>query len=352
MDKDKIISDIRSAESLDVLNKIKISILGKNGFLTSELRNLSSISDISERKNKSIKLNQIKAELEEIIKNATADLELKEINLKLENNKIDVTLPFESQDIGLLHPFTRVIDEIYEIFSSMGFKYASGPHIENDFYNFTALNIDQNHPARDTRDTFYIQDCNNLLRTETSAIQIRSMEKQKAPIKIFAPGAVFRNESDATHSPMFHQLECLWVDENVTMKDLLSVLTTFLKEFFTIQNLPIRIRQHYFPFTEPSIEIDVKCDKQNGQIKLGQGENWIEILGGGMVHENVLKTCGIDPDKYQGFAFGTGLERLAMLKYGMPDVREFYNSNISWLKHYGFKYYDNPNSSNGLNGNL
>ena len=352
MDRNKVISDIRSAVSVDDLNKIRISLLGKNGSLTEELKKLSSITDICERKSLSIKLNQLKMEIEEEFRVSNSALENKEINKKLEVGKIDVTLPFVENENGLLHPFTRVIDEVCEIFSSMGFKYAEGPHVENDFYNFTALNIDENHPARDTRDTFYLQDSSNLLRTETSAIQIRSMEKQKTPIKIFAPGAVFRNESDATHSPMFHQLEGLWVDVDITMKDLLSVLTTFLKEFFVTDNLPIRIRQHYFPFTEPSIEIDVKCSKQNGQIKLGEGNDWIEILGGGMVHENVLKICGIDPEKYQGFAFGTGLERLAMLKYGMPDVREFYNSNIDWLRHYGFNYFDNPNSSNGLNGNL
>lgn len=352
MDRNKIISDIRGAISLYDLNKIRVSILGKNGTLTEQLKKLSSVSDINERKSLSIELNQLKTDIECEIQKTSSKLELEEINKKLEQNKVDVTLPFIESAKGLLHPFTRVIDEICEIFSALGFKLEEGPHIENDFYNFTALNIDQNHPARDTRDTFYLQNCSNLLRTETSAIQVRSMEKQKAPIKIFAPGAVFRNESDATHSPMFNQLEGLWVDTDVTMRDLLSILTTFLKEFFVTDNLPIRIRQHYFPFTEPSIEIDVKCSKQNGQIKLGEGSDWIEILGGGMVHENVLKTCEIDPEKYQGFAFGTGIERLAMLKYGMPDVREFYNSNIDWLRHYGFNYFDNPNASNGLNGNL
>ncbi len=352
MDKNKIISDIRNAKTVDELNVIRVSVLGKNGIVTGALKSLAQIANMEEKKSRGAELNLIKTEMETEINAAMDALETAETNAKLKSGRVDVTLPFaDDNPSGLLHPFTRVIDEVCEIFSSMGFAYATGPHIENDFYNFSALNIGPNHPARDMKDTFYLQDCENLLRTETSAVQIRTMETQKAPVKIFAPGAVFRNESDATHSPMFNQVEGLWIDENVTMQDLLSVLTTFLKEFFCTDEAPLKIRQHHFPFTEPSIEIDVRCEKKNGQIKIGQGSDWIELLGAGMVHPTVLKTCGIDAEKYQGFAFGCGLERLAMVKYGMPDMREFYNSNINWLKHYGFKYYNNPNNANGLNGN-
>jgi phenylalanyl-tRNA synthetase alpha chain len=352
MDKDKIIFEIKNTINVNELNKIRIRIFGKNGSMTEAMKSLSEVSDIEEKKLRGAELNIIKTEIEDALSARINKLETIEINAKLRDGKVDVSLPFtDDNSAGLLHPFTRVIDEVCEIFSSLGFKYATGPHIENDFYNFTALNIGPHHPSRDMRDTFYLQDCENLLRTETSAVQIRTMEKQKAPVKIFAPGAVFRNESDATHSPMFHQVEGLWVDEKITMQDLLGVLTTFLKEFFCTDSAPIKIRQHHFPFTEPSIEIDVRCEKQNGQIKIGQGNDWIELLGAGMVHPSVLKTCGIDANKYQGFAFGCGLERLAMVKYGMPDVREFYNSNINWLKHYGFKNYNNPSSANGLNGN-
>ncbi len=367
IDKNKYLSEISNAKTLNQIKDIHTSLFGKNGIIKNAFKSLpdnvkklhenlkDKIQEFTEKCEESKKqiaaeLNKIKTELEEAISKKHKQIELSEINDKLQKDKIDVTLPFAPEkQIGLIHPFNRVVEEVCEIFSSMGFSYAEGPHIESDFYNFTALNIPDHHPARQSRDSFYLLNSENLLRTETSAVQIRTMEKQKAPVKIFAPGSVFRNESDATHVPMFHQLEGLWVDEDITMKDLLSVLVSFLKEFFCTDNAPIRIRQHNFPFTEPSVEIDVKYERKNGQIKIGQGDKWLEILGGGMVHPNVLKNVNIDPSKYQGFAFGTGIERLAMLKYGMPDVREFYNSDINWLKHYGFKPYNNPNSQNGLN---
>ena len=347
IDKAKIINDIQNATTTQELENIKVAILGKNGILTSALKDLSKLSP-EEKKTTGAALNNIKEEILTTLENKKSTLELAEINAKLLNDKIDITLNKQENHKGYIHPLTKVKEELIQIFASMGFKMASGPDIEDDFHNFTALNTPEGHPARSMQDTFFLPN-GNLLRSQTSTVQIREMERVGAPVKIITMGRVYRSDWDATHTPMFHQIEGLYIDKGITMAHLKGCLIDFLKAFFETDDIPTQFRPHFFPFTEPSAEMDIRCTFANGELKIGSnGTRWLEILGCGMVHPNVLKSVGINPEVYQGFAFGTGIERIAMLKYGIPDARKFYETDTRWLSHYGFVSDDFPNIATGL----
>jgi len=258
-------------------------------------------------------------------------------------------MPGTGRPSGNLHPLTQTTEQVIKIFKKLGFSVESGPEIESDFYNFEALNMPKHHPARDMQDTFFI-DSNHVLRTHTSGIQIRTMEKQEPPIRIIVPGRTYRSDHDATHSPMFHQCEGLVIGDGIHMGHLKGCLIDFCRAFFGVDDLPVRFRPSYFPFTEPSAEVDIGCTRDGGGLKIGAGDDWLEILGSGMVNPRVLANCGYDPEKYQGFAFGMGIERIAMLKYGIPDLRTFYDSDLRWMRHYGFLPFDTPSIHAGLVG--
>lgn len=347
INKEEILEKIKNATSTQELEEIKISILGKNGILTSLLKELGKLSP-EERKKRGSELNIIKEEIVSLMEKQKSELEIEEVNKELEKDKIDISLIKEEKYRGYIHPLTKVKEELIQIFASMGFKIANGPDIEDDFHNFTALNTPEGHPARSMQDTFFLPN-GNLLRSQTSTVQIREMEKVGAPVKIISMGRVYRSDWDATHTPMFHQIEGLYIDEGITMAHLKGCLIDFLKAFFETEDIPTQFRPHFFPFTEPSAEMDIRCSFSNGELKIGSdGTRWLEILGCGMVHPNVLKSVGVDPEKYQGFAFGTGIERIAMLKYGIPDARKFYETDIRWLSHYGFRGEDFPSIATGL----
>ena len=269
-----------------------------------------------------------------------SSLEETYLNEKLKNEALDITLPTRPENIGRIHPLSKTMDEVISIFAQMGFTVAEGPDIESDFYNFTALNIPQEHPARQEHDTFYFNEDENgerkVLRTHTSPVQIRTMEKLKPPLRVIVPGRTYRSDHDATHSPMFHQCEGLVIGDNLNMSHLKGCLIDFCRIFFGVDDLPVRFRPSYFPFTEPSAEVDIGCSRKSGELIIGEGDEWLEILGSGMVNPRVLQNCGLDPNEHQGFAFGMGLERVAMLKYGIPDLRPFFDSDLRWMKHYGF----------------
>tara|TARA_B100001123_G_scaffold431178_1_gene552277 strand:- start:86 stop:1027 length:942 start_codon:yes stop_codon:yes gene_type:complete len=311
------------------------------------MKSLSGLSP-EERKTKGQTLNSFKNFLDEEIKKKKILFETNIVNEKIKNENIDVTLPARNYNTGKIHPISQSIYKVIEIFSSMGFSVESGPDIETDFNNFTALNIPSHHPAREMQDTFYIDsksDEDKVLRTHTSPVQVRTMLESKPPIRIIVPGRTYRSDSDATHSPMFHQVEGLLIDENSNMSHLKGCLIDFLKEFFEIENLQYRFRPSYFPFTEPSAEMDVAYRKKDDVLKIGEGDQWLEILGCGMVNPRVLENCNIDTNKYQGFAFGMGIERLSMLKYGITDMRGFFDNDFRWLDHYGFNPLDLTTSS-------
>jgi len=350
LDKSDIENKINKVSSLIELEELRVQYLGKKGLLTIEMKSLSSMST-EEKKEKGKKLNSIKSFLENELlkkKNSIANLSINEL-VKKEN--IDVTLPSRNYQSGKIHPISQSIYKIINIFSSMGFSVKSGPDIESDFNNFTALNIPSHHPAREMQDTFYLDvksgEEDIVLRTHTSPVQVRVMLNSKPPIRIIVPGRTYRSDSDATHTPMFHQMEGLLIDESSSMAHLKGCLIDFLKEFFEINDLKYRFRPSYFPFTEPSAEMDVAFTKKNNVLKIGKGDQWLEILGCGMVNPCVLENCKIDSKKYQGFAFGMGIERLSMLKYGITDMRGFFNSDFRWLNHYGFNPLD-LSSSTGI----
>lgn len=324
---------IKKAESTEAIDQLRVSILGKKGSLTSILKQMGSLSP-EERPVIGQLANKIRTNIEADMAGKLAELKKKETELKLKHEKIDVTMPVETIKLGKLHPLNTVLDEIKDIFIGMGFTVADGPEIEQDYYNFEALNIPKNHPARDTQDTFYIND-KLLLRTQTSPVQIRTMEKQKPPIRVIAPGRVYRSDAvDATHSPIFHQIEGLVVDKGITMADLKGTLVTFAKKLYG-SDANFRFRPHHFPFTEPSAEMDIMCFSCQGKgCRLCKGEGWIEILGCGMVHPKVLETCGVDPEEYSGFAFGLGLERIVMKRYNIDDLRLFYDNDMRFLKQF------------------
>ena len=347
LDKNDIIAKIDKVSNIEDLDLLRLEYLGKKGLLTLEMKSLSGLSP-EERKTKGQTLNSFKNFLDEEIKKKKILFETNIVNEKIKNENIDVTLPARNYNTGKIHPISQSIYKVIEIFSSMGFSVESGPDIETDFNNFTALNIPSHHPAREMQDTFYIDsksDEDKVLRTHTSPVQVRTMLESKPPIRIIVPGRTYRSDSDATHSPMFHQVEGLLIDENSNMSHLKGCLIDFLKEFFEIENLQYRFRPSYFPFTEPSAEMDVAYRKKDDVLKIGEGDQWLEILGCGMVNPRVLENCNIDTNKYQGFAFGMGIERLSMLKYGITDMRGFFDNDFRWLDHYGFNPLDLTTSS-------
>jgi len=346
--KDEFINKLKEDLDLNSVNQIKTDLFGKNGKISNEFKKLGSV-DAQERKKFASDLNSIKDELQIAISNKVQDIEIKEINSKLQNEKIDVTLPERSFCQGKIHPVSQVIDEISSIFSEIGFNVEEGPDVENEYNNFTALNTPDNHPARDMHDTFYL-DANKeyLLRTHTSPVQVRTMLKGKPPFKIIAPGRTYRSDSDQTHAPMFHQVEGLHIDKNINMGHLKGCLNYFIKEFFEVDKIKMRFRPSHFPFTEPSAEVDIGYKIKDEKIVIGEGDKWLEILGCGMVHPNVLKNVKVDPSKFQGYAFGIGIDRLAMLKYGINDLRSFFETDYRWLNYFGFDPLDVPSSYRGL----
>ena len=334
--------------SLDQINQIKSDLFGKNGLISSQFKTLGSL-DENKRKQFASELNKIKDELQNTISEKLKELELKKINEKLENEKIDITLPERPIVRGKIHPVSQTIDEISSIFSEIGFSVEEGPDIENQYNNFTALNTPDYHPARDMHDTFYLDEQKEiLLRTHTSPVQIRTMLKDKPPFKIIAPGRTYRSDSDQTHAPMFHQVEGLHIDKDINMGHLKGCLNYFIKEFFEVDKIKMRFRPSHFPFTEPSAEVDIGYEIKDGKIVIGEGDQWLEILGCGMVHPNVLRNVKVDPDKFQGYAFGIGIDRLAMLKYGINDLRAFFECDYRWLNHFGFDPLDVPTNYRGL----
>ncbi|MBQ7718877.1 MAG: phenylalanine--tRNA ligase subunit alpha [Clostridia bacterium] len=331
--REQAISALKGASDLRTLEDAKVKFLGKKGELTAVLRGMGALTP-EERPVIGQLANEVRNAVEELYANTKTALSENAKAAKLQSEKIDVTMPGARRNIAKRHPLSQVLREVSDIFLGMGFEIAEGPDIELDYYNFEALNIPKNHPARDTQDTFYITD-NILLRTQTSPVQVRVMEKKKPPIKIIAPGMVFRSDAvDATHSPVFHQIEGLVVDKGVTMGDLKGTLETFVKKLYG-EDVRVRFRPHHFPFTEPSAEVDISCFVCGGKgCSVCKGEGWIEILGAGMVHPKVLSGCGIDPDEYSGFAFGVGLERIVMRKFGIDDLRLFYENDIRFLKQF------------------
>jgi len=311
---------IKQIQTLEELQALHTATFGKNGTMTARLRDMKNLDNDAR-----VALNRENAELRELFKTRQTEIEYAVMMAKLHDQKVDVTLSSEPAAVGRLHPLTMALTEISAILESFGYSLWTGPEIEDDWHNFTALNTPAHHPARDMQDTFFLPN-GNVMRTQTSAIQIRAMEKCGVPVKMFGIGATYRKEMDATHSPMFHQIEGLYVNKDITMSDLIGDIRAFLQRFFEMDNVELRIRPSYFPFTEPSIEIDMKW----------HGDKWLEIMGAGMVHPDVLRNCGIDPDVYQGFAFGFGWDRLAMLKYNLPDIRKFYDGDIRWLAANGF----------------
>ena len=333
---------IEACKTLQDIEVIRLEYLGKKGLIPSEMKLLGKLS-IDQKKIKGQELNKLKNIIEEAVSEQKILIENKDLEKKLKNESIDVTLPHNEELKGKIHPISQTIFSIIEIFGNLNYSVEAGPDIESDFNNFSALNIPPHHPAREMQDTFYVNNGNeedNVLRTHTSPVQVRTMLKSKPPIKIIVPGRTYRSDSDSTHTPMFHQVEGLVVNKDATMADLKSTLILFLKEFFEIDNLKYRFRPSYFPFTEPSAEMDVAYTKKNNILKIGEGEDWLEILGCGMVNPKVLENCNIDSTIYQGFAFGMGIERLSMLKYGITDMRGLFDLNVKWLDHYGFSPLD------------
>ena len=330
--------------NIESINEFRIKFLGKKGIISLEMKELASLSG-DERKQHAEKLNKIKDSVLEIIASKTEELNSKELEKKLNSETLDITLS-TSKSYGTIHPISQVIEEVITIFGDLDFFVAEGPEVETDYNNFTALNTSEHHPARQMHDTFYVETetdgMPNVLRTHTSPVQIRSMLKQKPPIRLIAPGKTFRCDNDQTHSPMFHQVEGLVIDQESNMSHLKGCLEIFLKTFFETDKLNMRFRPSHFPFTEPSAEVDIGYTKKGNQLIIGEGEDWLEILGCGMVHPNVLENVNINSNEYQGYAFGMGIERLAMLKYGISDLRTFFDSDLRWNKHYGFSPFNVP----------
>jgi phenylalanyl-tRNA synthetase alpha chain len=350
-----ILADIEAADTEQAIEAVRIAALGKKGSVSEKLKTLGAMSP-EERKVMGPAINGLKNRMAEAIADRKTALHAAAIEAKIASEAVDITLPVRRSPLetGRIHPISQVTDEVTAIFADMGFTIAEGPDIETDYYNFTALNFPEGHPAREMHDTFFLRPDENgerkLLRTHTSPVQIHTMEKQKPPIRIIIPGKTYRCDSDATHSPMFHQLEGLVVDRTSNIANLKWVLQEFCKEFFEVPSLNMRFRPSYFPFTEPSLELDIQCDRSGTEIRFGEGKDWMEILGCGVVNPNVLRNVGLDPDEYQGFAWGIGIDRLAMLKYGMPDLRAFFDADVRWLNHYGFRPLDVPTLFSGLSG--
>lgn len=354
--KTELSSMIKAANDLESLEQARIAALGKKGRITGLMKTLGGM-DPEERKNTGQALNELKDEIAGLIKQQETALRRQAMDEKLANETVDITLSPRPRNIGHIHPISHTMEELVSIFADMGFIVAEGPDIEDDWHNFTALNFPPGHPAREMQDTFFLPDdpeeqgerAKKLLRTHTSSVQIRYMTDNKPPMRIIVMGRTYRSDYDMTHTPMFHQIEGLIIDKDINMGHLKGCLIDAVSAFFEVDNLPFRFRPSFFPFTEPSAEVDIGCSREGGGLKIGAGKDWLEILGCGMVHPNVLKNCNIDPDEFQGFAFGMGIERLAMLKYGIPDLRTFFESDVRWLDHYGFDPLNRPNRATGDN---
>ena len=362
--KDGLIADIARADTLDAVEALRVGALGKSGVVTALLKTLGAMTP-EERQTKGPAIHDLRESVTAAIAARKAALETAALDARLAAERTDMTLPADPQPQGSIHPVSQVMDELAEIFADLGFSVATGPEIEDDWRNFTALNIPETHPARAMHDTFYFGENDRavggdgnpaamLLRTHTSPVQIRTMMAAPPPIRIIAPGRVYRSDSDATHTPMFHQIEGLVIDKGITLGHLKWTLETFLKAFFERDDIVLRLRPSYFPFTEPSAEVDVGFTWQNGKRVIGgdprasENGGWMEVLGSGMVHRKVIEAAGLDPEEWQGFAFGTGVDRLAMLKYGMDDLRAFFDGDLRWLRHYGFSALDVPTLSGGV----
>ena len=352
--KEELSGMVSAANDLQALETARVTALGKKGRITDLMKTLGSM-DPETRKSTGAALNLLKDEIAALIEKQETALKKQALAEKLSGETTDVTLPVRSERKGHIHPISQTMEELITLFADMGFSVAEGPDIEDDFHNFTALNFPPGHPARQMHDTFYLPDdadekgeaAKKLLRTHTSTVQIRHMTQNKPPIRIICMGRVYRSDYDMTHTPVFHQMEGLVIDKETNMGHLKGCLMDFVRNYFEIDNLPVRFRPSFFPFTEPSAEMDIGCDRSGGGLKIGTGKDWLEILGCGMVHPNVLKNCGIDPNEYQGFAFGMGIERIAMLKYGIPDLRTFFEGDVRWLDHYGFDPLNRPNRATG-----
>jgi phenylalanyl-tRNA synthetase alpha chain len=351
-DREQLLEQISAASDLAALDQLRVSALGKAGSVTALLKSLGAMTP-EQRASEGPKIHALREQITNAIAERKGALEKAELDRRLATEKLDLSLPAPSAPSGTVHPVSQVMDELAEIFADLGFAVAEGPEIEEQWYNFTALNMPESHPARAMHDTFYCEpraegEEPRVLRTHTSPVQIRTMQNNPPPIRIIAPGRVYRSDSDATHTPMFHQIEGLVIDRAIHMGHLKWTLETFLKAFFERDDIVLRMRPSYFPFTEPSAEVDVGWSMEKGRRVVGGSEGWMEVLGSGMVHPRVIANCGLDPDEWQGFAFGTGVDRLAMLKYGMNDLRAFFDGDIRWLKHYGFRALAIPTLSAGV----
>jgi phenylalanyl-tRNA synthetase alpha chain len=357
-------AQIAASTDVPTLEEVRVAALGKQGSISALLKTLGSMTP-EERKVRGPEINGLRDRMASAIADRKAALEAAELDRQLASERVDLTLPSPPRRKGSVHPTLQVMDEMIMIFAELGFSVAEGPDIEDDFHNFTALNFPPKHPAREMHDTFFLNERpdgeRRLLRTHTSPVQVRVMQQtnqpspapwiaggQDPPIRVIVPGRTYRKDSDQTHTPMFHQVEGLVIDRDIHMGHLKWTLETFVARFFELDSVVARFRPHYFPFTEPSAEMDIQCDRSRGSVRIGQGSDWLEILGCGMVHPNVLKSCGLDPDVWQGFAFGMGVDRLAILKYGMPDLRDMFAADVRWLQHYGFSPFAVPNPATGL----
>ncbi|MBO6789311.1 MAG: phenylalanine--tRNA ligase subunit alpha [Dinoroseobacter sp.] len=351
--RDKYLGLIGEAGDEAAIEALRVQAVGKKGEVALKMRELGKMTP-EERQVMGPKLNALKDEINSALAAKKAALADAALNERLQAEWLDVTLPGRGRSAGTIHPISQVTEEVTAIFADMGFAVAEGPQIETDWYNFDALNIPGHHPARAEMDTFYMARAEgderppHVLRTHTSPVQIRSMQDQGAPIRVIAPGRVYRADYDQTHTPMFHQVEGLAIDTDISMANLKWVLEEFVKAYFGVDDVELRFRASHFPFTEPSAEVDIRCSWEGGVLKVGEGDDWLEILGSGMVHPKVLEAAGIDPTVYQGFAFGMGIDRIAMLKYGIPDLRAFFDSDLRWLRHYGFSPLQKPNLHGGL----
>lgn len=348
-----VLNDIAAASDEAALEAVRVAALGKTGSVSALLKTLGTMTP-DERKAQGPLINGLKDAVNTALLVRRDALKNAALDQRLNTESVDVTLPLRESpaEIGRIHPISQVIDELTTIFADMGFAVAEGPDIETDDYNFTRLNFPEGHPAREMHDTFYFNPKPDgsrlLLRTHTSPVQVRTMLSQKPPIRVIIPGRTYRSDSDQTHTPMFHQVEGLVIDKGSHLGHLKWILAEFCKAFFEVDQVKMRFRPSFFPFTEPSLEVDIQCRREKGEIRFGEGDDWLEILGCGMVHPNVLRNCGLDPDEYQGFAWGMGIDRIAMLKYGMPDLRPFFEADMRWLSHYGFRPLDFPTLAGGL----
>ncbi|GHG10886.1 phenylalanine--tRNA ligase alpha subunit [Paracoccus aerius] len=344
---------INGATDPSEIEEVRLAALGKKGEISLKMRELGRMSP-EERQTIGRALNELRDELDAALRARKLSLEDAALEARLAGEWLDVTLPGRPRPQGTIHPISQVTEEVTAIFADMGFAVAEGPQVESDWYNFDALNIAPEHPARQEHDTFFMHRAPgdnrppHVLRTHTSPVQIRAMQQHGAPVRVIAPGRVYRMDMDQTHTPMFHQIEGVAIDRDISMAQLKWTLEEFCRAFFEVDQVELRFRASHFPFTEPSAEVDIRCSWEGGQLKIGEGNSWLEILGSGMMHPNVLRAGGIDPDQWQGFAFGMGIDRIAMLKYGIPDLRAFFESDLRWLRHYGFAAGDVPSVAGGL----